>query len=297
MNRKKLSIIILSVSFAILALGASLFFYFRNKNNINSDSINQNFEQNIDEYFGKNENKSSNGKQNVDNSENKNPETKNITIQKLTHYEQFNDNLKIKIEVEYPVISNENHSDFIDKINKENKLEAEKKFNRCKLNLKQAAEDMIGYGNHYPNHYPNTVLYYYESCEITRNDNIISMIIRGEWYAGGVVDRLLKTKNYDLKNSKELKLTDILNGSKENIVKMISEKTEEYLGNDRELYSVYFQEHDLKDYKFHIENKNSQDVLVIDFSKYEISDGAAGAPSIEIPFSEIKQKYKIGLKI
>ena len=293
MNRKKLSIIILSVSFVILALGASLFFYSRNKNNINSDSINQNFEQNIDESLDKNENKPNNEKQNVDNYENKNPETRNIIIQKLTHYEQFdNKPLKIKIEVEYPVISNENHSDFIDKINKENKLEAEKEFNRCKSDLKQTAESMIESGNP-----PDTVLYYYENCEITRNNNIISMIIRGEWYAGGVVDRLLKTKNYDLKNSKELKLTDILSGSKKNIVKMITEKIREYLGNDHVLYSEYFKEHDLKDYKFHIENKNSQDILVIDFSKYEISDGAAGAPSIEIPFSEIKQKYKIGLKI
>ena len=50
---KKLSIIILSVSFAILALGVSLFFYFRNKNNTNSDLINQNFEQNIDESLDK----------------------------------------------------------------------------------------------------------------------------------------------------------------------------------------------------------------------------------------------------
>ena len=179
-----------------------LFFYFRNKNNTNSDSINQNLEQNnqiidqnIDESLDKNENKPNNEKQNVDNSENKNPETKNITIQKLTHYEQFNDKpLKIKIEVEYPVISNENHSDFIDKINKENRLEAEKEFNRCKSDLKQTAESMIESGNP-----PDTVLYYYENCEIKRNNNIISMIIRGEWFAGGVVDRLLKTKNYDLK--------------------------------------------------------------------------------------------------
>lgn len=290
---KKLSIIILSVSFAILALGVSLFFYFRNKNNTNSDLINQNFEQNIDESLDKNENKPNNEKQNVDNSENKNPETRNITIQKLTHYEQFNEKpLKIKIEVEYPVISNENHSDFIDKINKENKLEAEKEFNRCKSDLKQTAESMIESGNP-----PDTVLYYYENCEITRNNNIISMIIRGEWFAGGVVDRLLKTKNYDLKNSKELKLTDILSGSEKNIIKMITEKIKKYLGNNHNLYSEYFREHDLKDYKFHLENKNSQDILVIDFSKYEISDGAAGAPSIEVPFSEIKQKYKIRLKV
>ena len=289
---KKLSIIILSVSFAILALGISLFFYFRNKNNTNSDLINQNFEQNIDESLDKNENKPNNEKQNVDNSENKNPETRNIIIQKLTHYEQFdNKPLKIKIEVEYPVISNENHSDFIDKINKENKSGAEKDLDEYKYRLNQITkDDLIGYDN-------QKDIYFCESCEITRNDNIISMIIRGEWFSGGVVDRLLKTKNYDLKNSKKLKLTDILNGSKENIVKMISEKTGEYLGNDHELYSVYFQEHDLKDYKFHIENKNSQDILVIDFSKYEISDGAAGAPSIEIPFSEIKQKYKIKMKI
>ncbi len=301
MNKKKLSIIILCVSFVILALGVSLFFYFRNKNNTNSDLINQNFEpnsqiidQNIDYSSDKNENKSNNEKQNVDNSENKNPETKNITIQKLTHYEQFDDKLlKIKIEVEYPVISNENHSNFIDKINKGNKLEAEKEFNRCKLNLKQTAEDMIGYGNYYP----DTVLYYYENCEITRNNNIVSMIIRGEWFAGGVVDRLLKTKNYDLKNSKELKLTDILSGSKKNIIKMIKEKIREYLGSDYELYDDYFKNQDLKDYKFHIENKNSQDILVIDFSRYEIACGAAGAISIEIPFSDIKQKYKIDLKI
>ena len=174
---KKLSIIILSVSFAILALGVSLFFYFRNKNNTNSDSINQNLEQNnqiidqnIDESLDKNENKPNNEKQNINNSGKKSNETRNITIQKLTHYEQFNDNLKIKIEVEYPVISNENHSDFIDKINKENKLEAEKEFNRCKSDLKQTAESMIESGNP-----PDTVLYYYEKCKATKNDDIISI--------------------------------------------------------------------------------------------------------------------------
>ena len=292
MNRKKLSIIILSVSFAILALGVSLFFYFRNKNNTNSDLINQNFEQNIDESLDKNENKPNNEKQNVDNSGEKSIETRNITIQKLTHYEQFDNNLKIKIEVEYPVISNENYSDFIDKINKENRLEAEKEFNRCKLDLKQTAESMMESGNP-----PDAPLYYVEKCEITRNNSIISMAIKGGWYAGGTHDVISKSKNYNLTNSKELTLVDILNGSKKNIDKMIIEKVKKYLGSNHDLYNEYFKEHDLKDYKFHIENKNSQDILVIDFSKYEVSDGAAGAISIEIPFSEIKQKYKIGLKI
>ena len=287
---KKLSIIILSVSFAILALGVSLFFYFRNKNNTNSEQNDTGVTQKIDETVEENE--INNENQNIDNSTDKDKKL-DIDIKKLTHYEQFDNKLlKIKIEVEYPVISNKNHSNFIDKINKENKLEAEKEFNKCKLDLKQTAESMIESGNP-----PDTVLYYYEGCKTTRNDNIVSMIIRGEWYAGGVVDRQLKTKNYDLKNSKELTLKDVLNGSKKNVVKMITEKIKKYLGNNHDLYSEYFQEHDLKDYKFHIENKNSQDVLVIDFSKYEISDGAAGATSIEIPFSEIKQKYKIGIKI
>jgi hypothetical protein len=290
---KKLSIIILSVSFAILALGVSLFFYFRNKNNTNSEQNDTGVTQKIDETVEENENKPNNEKQNVDNSGEKSIETRNITIQKLTHYEQFDDKLlKIKIEVEYPVISNENHSNFIDKINKENKLEAEKEFNKCKLDLKQTAESMMESGNPL-----DDTLYYVEECEITRNNSIISMAIKGGWYAGGTHDVISKTKNYDLKNSKELTLKDVLNGSKKNIDKMITEKIKKYLGNNHDLYNEYFQEHDLKDYKFHIENKNSQDILIIDFSKYEVSDGAAGAISIEIPFSEIKQKYKIGLKI
>ena len=290
---KKLSIIILSVSFAILALGISLFFYFRNKNNTNSEQNDTGVTQKIDETVEENENKPNNEKQNVDNSGEKSIETRNITIQKLTHYEQFDDKLlKIKIEVEYPVISNENHSNFIDKINKENKLEAEKEFNKCKLDLKQTAESMMESGNPL-----DDTLYYVEECEITRNNSIISMAIKGGWYAGGTHDVISKTKNYDLKNSKELTLKDVLNGSKKNIDKMITEKIKKYLGNNHDLYNEYFQEYDLKDYKFHIENKNSQDILIIDFSKYEVSDGAAGAISIEIPFSEIKQKYKIGLKI
>jgi hypothetical protein len=290
---KKLSIIILSVSFAILALGVSLFFYFRNKNNTNSEQNDTGVTQKIDETVEENENKPNNEKQNVDNSGEKSIETRNITIQKLTHYEQFDDKLlKIKIEVEYPVISNENHSNFIDKINKENKLEAEKEFNKCKLDLKQTAESMMESGNPL-----DDTLYYVEECEITRNNSIISMAIKGGWYAGGTHDVISKTKNYDLKNSKELTLKDVLNGSKKNIDKMITEKIKKYLGNNHDLYNEYFQEYDLKDYKFHIENKNSQDILIIDFSKYEVSDGAAGAISIEIPFSEIKQKYKIGLKI
>lgn len=298
---KKLSIIILSVSFAILALGISLFFYFRNKNNTNSDSINQNLEQNnqiigqnIDESLDKNENKPNNEKQNVDNSENKNLETRNITIQKLTHYEQFDNNLKIKIEVEYPVVSNENHSDFIDKINKENRLEAEKEFNRCKSDLKQTAESVVESGNP-----PDTVLYYYEKCKATKNDDIISIDIHSAYYAYGTVSVWANSKNYDLKNNKKLTLEDILNGSKKNINKMIGKKVTEYFKSmgENENFDDYFKDYNLKDYTFHIENKNSKDLLVVDFAKYELGAGVLGAPSIEIPFSEIKQKYKLGLKI
>jgi len=187
---KKLSIIILSVSFAILALGVSLFFYFRNKNNTNSEQNDTGVTQKIDETVEENENKPNNEKQNVDNSGEKSIETRNITIQKLTHYEQFDDKLlKIKIEVEYPVISNENHSNFIDKINKENKLEAEKEFNKCKLDLKQTAESMMESGNPL-----DDTLYYVEECEITRNNSIISMAIKGGWYAGGTHDVISKTK-------------------------------------------------------------------------------------------------------
>ena len=291
MNKKKLSIIILSVSLVILSLGVSLFFYFRNKNNINSDSINQNFEQNIDESLDKNENKPNNEKQNVDNSENKNPETRNIIIQKLTHYEQFdNKPLKIKIEVEYPVISNKNHSDFIDKINKENKLEAEKDFNEYKSKLQEIAN--------YNNDYYNDI-FYYQKCEITRNDNIISMHIYYAYCLGGSLFTGPVSKNYDLKNNKKLTLEDILIGNKKNINKMIGKKVTEYFKSmgENENFDDYFKDYNLKDYTFHIENKNSKDLLVVDFAKYELGAGVLGAPSIEIPFSEIKQKYKLGLKI
>ncbi len=296
---KKLSIIILSISFVILALGVSLFFYFRNKNNTNSDSINQNLEQNsqiIDQNIDvsdKNENKSSNGKQNINNLEKKNNETRNITIQKLTYCEQFDEKfLKIKIEIEYPVLSNKNHSDFIDKINKENKLEAEKDFNEYKSQLQKIAKDSIKYDSY-------NDIFYYQRCEITRNDNIISMHMHYAYCLGGSIFDGPNSKNYDLKNNKKLTIGDILSGNKKNINKMIGKKVTEYFksSGENKNFDDYFKNYNLKDYVFHIENKNSQDILVIDFSKYEISDGAAGAPSIEIPFSEIKQKYKIGLKI
>ena len=309
MNKKKLLIIISAVIFIFLILIICLFFYFRYKNNLNlaqtsknnqvaEQIINQNNIQDINKNSNENKDKDEDKNLNFENSKERNSnnlENKQleIKIEKLTYYEQFGDKkLKIKIEVEYPIILNENHSDFIDKINKKNKMEAEKEFNRCKLDLKQTAETMIEAGDP-----PDITLYYVEECKVTRNDNIISMAIKGEWYAGGVVDRPLKSKNYDLKNEKELTLTDVLSGSKKNIVKMITEKTQEYLGNDHDLYDDYFRNHDLKNFKFHIENKDSKDFLILDFSKYEISDGAAGAPSIEIPFLEIKQKYKIKLKI
>lgn len=309
MNKKKLLIIISAVIFIFLILIICLFFYFRYKNNLNlaqtsknnqvaEQIINQNNIQDINKNSNENKDKDEDKNLNFENSKERNSnnlENKQleIKIEKLTYYEQFGDKkLKIKIEVEYPIILNENHSDFIDKINKKNKMEAEKEFNRCKLDLKQTAETMIEAGDP-----PDITLYYVEECKVTRNDNIISMAIKGAWYAYGTHDIILESKNYDLKNKKELTLADILNGSKKNIDKMITEKVEKYLGNNHDLYYEYFQDHDLKDYKFHIENENSQDILVIDFSKYEISEGAAGAILIEIPFSEIKQKYKIDLKI
>ena len=296
---KKLSIIILSISFVILALGVSLFFYFRNKNNTNSDSINQNLEQNsqiIDQNIDvsdKNENKSSNGKQNINNLEKKNNETRNITIQKLTHYEQFDEKfLKIKIEIEYPVLSNKNHSDFIDKINKENKLEAEKDFNEYKSQLQKIAKDSIKYDSY-------NDIFYYQRCEITRNDNIISMHMHYAYCLGGSIFDGPNSKNYDLKNNKKLTIGDILSGNKKNINKMIGKKVTEYFksSGENKNFDDYFKNYNLKDYVFHIENKNSQDILVIDFAKYELDARVLGALSIEIPFSEIKQKYKIGLKI
>ena len=281
MNKKNIIYLTLSGFFIVSGLSIVLFFYFKHKNNINSEQNNTNDSQKIDEIVEKNE---------IDNSTDKNKKS-DIDIKKLTHNEQFNDKLlKIKIEVEYPIILNKNYSDFIDKINKKNKSEAEKDFNEYKSKLQEIAKEPIKYDNYQD-------LFFYRNCEIKRNDNIISMLITDSWYAGGVIDYSLKSKNYNLKNKKELTLADILNGSKENIDRMITEKIKKYLGSDHDLYYEYFQKHDLKDYKFHIENKNSQDILVIDFSKYEISDGAAGAISIEIPFSEIKQKYKIEIKI
>ena len=323
MNKKKLLIIISVIIFIFLIIIICLFFCFRYKNNLNLNQTSQNsqtveqiIEQNNIQDISKNSNVNINEK--IHENKNLNFESSNqnkinskkqdfvkganklshnnkkldINIKKLVYNKEYCDKLKVEIEVEYPVITNKNNSKFIDKINKKNKIEAEKEFNECKLGLEQTAEAMIKSSD-----LSSSVLYYNEKCEITRNDNIISIAITGEWYAGGVVDRPLKSKNYDLKNEKELTLTDVLSGSKKNIIKMITEKTQEYLGNDHDLYDDYFRNHDLKNFKFHIENKDSKDFLILDFSKYEISDGAAGAPSIEIPFLEIKQKYKIKLKI
>ena len=316
LDKKKLLTMISAAIFIFLIIIIYLFFYFRYKSNSNLAQSNQNsqiFEQiikqsnaqDIDEQIHKNTNKNLNTeslKQSVYMLKSNISESKplDIDIKNLVYNKEYCDKLKVKVEIEYPVILNKNHDKFIDKINQENKAEAEKNFNECKSYLIESAESMLESSNS-----TSIVLYYNEKIKVTRNDNIVSIKIKGEWYAGGIRDIIAKSKNYDLTNSKKLTLADILNSNKKNINKMISEKVTEYFKSYNKenftKYNTYFEKHfenyNLRDYKFHIENKNSKDFLVIDFSRGDTGAGCHGAPSIEIPISEIKQKYKIGLKI
>ena len=218
-----------------------------------------------------------------------------------------NKNIEIDIKIQYPVIENKNNSEFIKKINDDNKSSAKKDFEDQKKSFDEILEM---HKSDDTNESLSLNLIYNTEYSIAKNkDGILSFKVYSGYSTGGVFNSIAMSKNYDLKNQKELKIQDVIKGNSNDIKEMIKKEVIKYYSNAKEdpnnpdlkehfedfkrNLEENFKEYDLKNCNFHLIDNS----IVFDFSKYELGIGALGAPSVEVPYDSIKSEYKMEILI
>lgn len=203
----------------------------------------------------------------------------------------------IKISYEYPVIENSGNSAFVEKINADYKKSAEDYAAEIENNyLKDAEEFYASVGG-------DTALLPFEAkvtydVDANRKD-ILSITSFESIYLGGAHPSSSKvSKVYDMKNGKELALTDILNLSQEEIDKLVTDKFTDYIVKELSGGDQSYIE-DLKK-SLEQEKKNvcyyvTDDGVVLYFQVYAIAPYAAGYPTTEISYKGNENMFKIDL--
>ncbi|BDH63186.1 peptidoglycan-N-acetylmuramic acid deacetylase PdaC [Lysinibacillus sp. PLM2] len=124
-------------------------------------------------------------------------------------------------------------------------------------------------------------------------DQLYSIVFTEESYVGGANSRQSNTVFLvDLKNEQFIKQTEIINDTKENREKLYNLLLNAF--KQSEEYSSFLVEEDLRDW---IENKDNKfsnmyltnQAIVFEFDKYEVTAGAAGMPVITLPFKQVSE--------
>lgn len=136
------------------------------------------------------------------------------------------------------------------------------------------AADNLPYDDEYRNVYTSKVTY--------NANGVISIMISYEWYQGGVLDYGCTGYTFDLTTGKQLKLTDVCNGSNRTLMKKIKNQLVKKYSKDA-FYESTVDQLSADDCHFYLK-KGGKAVVV--FGKYEISYGAAGAFDVTL-----KSKY------
>lgn len=124
-------------------------------------------------------------------------------------------------------------------------------------------------------------------------DQLYSIVFTEESYIGGANSRQSNTVFLvDLKNEQFIKQTEIINNTKENREKLYNLLFKAF--KQSEEYSSFLIEEDLKGWIEKKDNKLSNmyltnQAIVFEFDKYEVTAGAAGMPKITLPFEQVSE--------
>ncbi|NLY43554.1 MAG: DUF4163 domain-containing protein [Clostridiaceae bacterium] len=193
----------------------------------------------------------------------------------------------LKVSVSYPQIRNDKNNPYIDQLNETLKSDAQKRFESLKEeyipSIKEFYNDvllkepeMLAY------HLPYEVT---QKFDITydRND-ILSIVNMLTWWTGGAHPNSTQSSvTYDLKNGKELALTDIFDKPQDEIKAMVIEA---FTKDIDERPEYYFE--DAKDtVAKEIENAGfylEEDGIAFYFNPYDIAPYVAGYPTVKLNF-------------
>lgn len=112
---------------------------------------------------------------------------------------------------------------------------------------------------------------YKNGCDVTcKSDKLISVTLSYEWYMGGVLDYGTSSYVFDTATGEILKLSDITGLGDDELKRIILNTAADYLP-DGDI--SYIEDYTANQFEFCVED----DVIYINFDKYEASYGAAGA--------------------
>lgn len=112
---------------------------------------------------------------------------------------------------------------------------------------------------------------YKNGCDVTcKSDKLISITLSYEWYMGGVLDYGTSSYVFDTATGEILKLSDITGLGDDELKRIILNTAADYLP-DGDI--SYIEDYTANQFEFCVED----DVIYINFDKYEASYGAAGA--------------------
>lgn len=186
----------------------------------------------------------------------------------------------MNISCSYPVIANNEGSAFIDKINAEYKTEAE--------NFVAAAEESKADAEVYYALRDLSEAVPYENMQTfavnTDKNGYLSITNHTYTYYGGAHGLMVqRSRTFDLKNNKELALTDILSGDvNEKVYSVFSEYFEWAAGPGFDENWSNLLKSELGNVRFYI----TEDSLVLYFDVYAVASYAFGTPRVELPFRE-----------
>lgn len=193
----------------------------------------------------------------------------------------------LKISVSYPQIRNDENNTYIDELNQILKDNAGKSFESLKEEYVPAAREFYNEVLLNEPEMKSTNLPF----EVTQkfdipydNNDIISMVMMTYWWTGGAHPNSIKTSvTYDLKNGKELKLTDIFNKSQSEINAMIIEAFTEQINENPDGYfndSAELVKEEIENVGFYL----SDEGITFYFNPYAIAPYVAGYPSVTLSF-------------
>ena len=113
----------------------------------------------------------------------------------------------------------------------------------------------------------------------TQTEQLVSVSIAYEWYAGGVVDYGSDSYTFRADTGALLKLTDVVDGSEEDLRAMIEAALQVQDEGAGIVNTDLAQTRPLDEFEFYVEDGR----VVLPFDKYEAAFGAYGGFAVELP--------------
>lgn len=182
----------------------------------------------------------------------------------------------------YPVIENKDNNEYIAKINDEYKAYAEKFISDAEANSDDAKELMEAMGKDKFRPFEFNLSY-----DVHTDKNDLLSVTNYEYYdlGGAHPNTERASRTFDLKNAKELVLSDVVKGDADEIHTMVYDVFVSYFEENSEDFSAEAAselDKECDNVKFYV----TDNTIVLYFDVYQVSAYAAGYPTVELKYNE-----------